>query len=62
MKLSQIDLDSCRKEAIVKCKCCLYILREVREGLIGRYGGVGFYDTKPAHFCILENLCYGVIY
>lgn len=62
MKLSQVDLDSSRKEAIARAKAAAFVLKEMREKYPNQFSNCGFHDTQPAHLAALENLCMGLIY
>ena len=62
MKLSQVDLDSSRKEAMTKAKTAAFLVKEMKEKYYGFFNNSGWNDTNFAHLDIIENICLGLVY
>ena len=62
LKLSQVDLDASRKEAMNKAKYAAFLVKEMKEKYYVEFNNSGFNDTQFAHLDIIENLCLGLIY
>jgi hypothetical protein len=62
LKLSEVELDSSRKDAIAKAKSAAFLLKEMKEKYYGEFVNVGFHDTQFPHLDILENISMGLVY
>lgn len=62
MRLSDVDLDGARKEAMTKAKYAAFLLGEMKDKYYGEFTQVGFHDTQFPHLDMLQNLCLGIVY
>jgi hypothetical protein len=62
LRLSEIDLDTSRKEGMTKAKYAAFLIGEMKDKYYGEFTQVGFHDTQFPHLDMLQNLCMGVIY
>lgn len=62
VKLSEVELDSSRRDAVSKAKSAAWLCREMKDKYYKDMANCNFHDTQFPLLDILENMSMGLIY